>query len=630
MNTYLNLIVFLPFISAAILGVSYLLDSNKRLAEWYYSFIAILVPIVITVLSFMIAFEIASKDSEYILISTAFNWVNVDSFTIDISFMADRLSVVMISFITFIGTLIHIYAAGYMKGDEGFGKFFSYFNLFLGSMLLLVLADNPIVMFIGWELVGLASYLLIGFYFQQSENITAANKAFIVNRVGDFGFIIALSTLFIALEGSGFTFSAIELNIASIDHSTLVIIGVLLFVGAMGKSAQIPLYVWLPDAMAGPTPVSALIHAATMVTAGVYMVARFGFLYNEIPSVGEFIAIIGIASALLAAVIASYQSDIKKILAYSTMSQLGYMFVAVGLGAYSFGIFHVFTHAFFKALLFMGAGAVIIALHHEQNIFKMGNLKKHLPHIFIVMLIATLAISGIPPFAGFFSKDAILNHAFLNGNYIIWFLGVLSALLTAFYMFRLLFIVFYGNSENKEVHKLNKKLVYPLYILAIGSTLAGFIGANEAYGGSSFFSNFIALPDNIHHASHSLEYMLGFVNVLVAGVGIFLASKMFANKKAEEPVEDTAWRRLVLNKFFIDELYDRLIVVKLRNLSDFFNKVIDEKIVDGFIGFLVKNYLSVASSFSSLQNANVRYYSIFIISGVSAVCLALLFILEGM
>jgi NADH-quinone oxidoreductase subunit L len=543
--------------------------------------------------------------------------------------MADRLSVTMISFITFIGTLIHIYAAGYMKGDEGFGKFFSYFNLFLGSMLLLVLADNPIVMFIGWELVGLASYLLIGFYFKESENITAANKAFIVNRVGDFGFIIALSTLFVALEGSGFTFTLIEQNIMKVDNSTLVIVGILLFVGAMGKSAQIPLYVWLPDAMAGPTPVSALIHAATMVTAGVYMVSRFGFLYNEIPSVGEFIAIIGIASALFAAIIASYQSDIKKILAYSTMSQLGYMFVAVGLGAYSFGIFHVFTHAFFKALLFMGAGAVIIALHHEQNIFKMGNLKNYIPGIFIMMLIATLAISGIPPFAGFFSKDAILNHAFLNGNYMIWVLGVATAFLTAFYMFRMLFIVFYGDGHGQKLHNLDKKLVYPLFILAIGSTLVGLLGANEAYGGSGAFFNFLSLPDNIHHASHSTEYILGVLNIAVSVTGIYIASKMFIRKQNEEPVSDTPWKKLVIHKFFVDEIYDKFIVQNLRVLSEFFNKIIDEKIVDGFINFLIKAYMGAANSFSSLQNANVRYYAIYIISGVSLMCISLLIILGG-
>ena len=629
MSNYLNLIVFLPFISAAYLGISYLMDSGKKLGEKYYSFIGILIPVIVTLLSFSIAWESLNSDSGRIISSTAFNWVNVGSFVIDLSFMADRLSVVMISFVTFIGTLIHIYAAGYMKGDEGFGKFFSYFNLFLGSMLLLVLADNPIIMFIGWELVGLASYLLIGFYFKDSNNITAANKAFIVNRVGDFGFIIALATLFIALNGSGFTFGAIEENIMKIDHFTLTIIGVCLFIGAMGKSAQIPLYVWLPDAMAGPTPVSALIHAATMVTAGVYMVARFGFLYNEIPSVGEFIAIIGAASALFAAIIASYQSDIKKILAYSTMSQLGYMFMAVGLGAYSFGIFHVFTHAFFKALLFMGAGAVIIALHHEQNIFKMGNLKNYLPSVFIVMLIGTLAISGIPPFAGFFSKDAILNHAFLNGNYFIWIVGVVTAFLTAFYMFRMLFIVFYGSGHGQELHKMDKKLIYPLYILAIGSTFAGFLGANEAYGGSSFFAGFISLPEHLHHASYGTEYLLGLLNIGVSVMGLYLASRLFIKKEVPEPAAQRGWKKVVINKFYIDEIYDRLITANIRGISTFFAKVIDEKIVDGFIGFIIKNYLGAAFAFSSLQNANVRYYAIYFIAGVSAISISLLVILGG-
>ncbi len=421
--------------------------------------------------------------------------------------MADRLTVVMLSFITLIGTLIHIYAIGYMKDDDTYGKFFSYFNLFMGSMLLLVLADNPIMMFVGWELVGLSSYLLIGFYHQESSNITAANKAFILNRVGDFGFIIAISLLFVSLEGTGFTFDSIKTNITMINPEMLSLIGILLFVGAMGKSAQIPLYVWLPDAMAGPTPVSALIHAATMVTAGVYMVSRYSFLYVEIPDIGLFIATIGAASALFAAIIASYQSDIKKILAYSTMSQLGYMFIAVGLGAYSSGIFHVFTHAFFKALLFMGAGAVIIALHHEQNIFKMGGLKKDLKLVYITMLIATLAISGIPPFSGFFSKDAILVTAFASEHYVLWGVGSLTAAFTAFYMFRLFFSVFHAKGKSTyKLQSIPKSMTYPLVFLALGSTTAGFLGVNESYGGNSWINTFLALPDIELHIAHSMYH----------------------------------------------------------------------------------------------------------------------------
>lgn len=625
----LNLIVFIPFISAVIIGLIYLKNSKQILSEKVYSFLGIGSIVLVCVFSLILISEFTGKPDDFAIRSTAFSWLVIGNFDIGFSFVADRLSVIMISFITIVGMLIHIYAAGYMKGDAGFGKFFAYFNFFLGSMLLLVLADNPIIMFIGWEFVGLASYLLIGFYFKDPANMTAANKAFIVNRVGDFGYVVGLATLFLALEGSGFTFELIESNIGLIDKSLLALIGVMLFVGAMGKSAQIPLYVWLPDAMAGPTPVSALIHAATMVTAGVYMVARFSFLYNEIPEIGQFIAYIGIASAVLAAIIACYQTDIKKILAYSTMSQLGYMFVAVGLGAYSSGIFHVFTHAFFKALLFMGAGAVIIALHHEQNIFKMGKLQKALPFVFVPMIIATLAICGIPPFAGFFSKDAIINHAFLSGNYFIWGLAVATAFLTAFYMFRMLFIVFIADLKNHHhLVDLDKKLVYPLIILAFASSFVGFFGANEAYGGSNAFASFLALPDIVYHASHQTEYLLGLVNVAVSLVAIFISYKMFA-KSSKEVTPNTSWKKLVINKFYVDEIYDLLIVKNLRLASTFFNKFVDEKIVDGVINLFTSLYLTMASDFASLQNGKVRYYAMYILAGVSVMSISLLIILGG-
>ncbi len=625
----LNLIVFIPFFSAILIGLIYLKNSQKILNEKIYSTLGVGSSIIVCILSLSIISQFFGQSENFAIHSTAFSWLSIGEFNIGFSFVADRLSVVMISFITFVGMLIHIYAAGYMQGDTGFGKFFAYFNFFLGSMLILVLADNPIIMFIGWELVGLASYLLIGFYFKDPANMTAANKAFIVNRVGDFGYVIGLATLFLALEGSGFTFAEIKANISSVDFAILSLIGVMLFIGAMGKSAQIPLYVWLPDAMAGPTPVSALIHAATMVTAGVYMVARFSFLYNEIPQIGEFIACIGIASAVLAAIIACYQTDIKKILAYSTMSQLGYMFVAVGLGAYSSGIFHVFTHAFFKALLFMGAGAVIIALHHEQNIFKMGKLQKALPLVFIPMLIATLAISGIPPFAGFFSKDAIINHAFLNGNYVIWGLSVVTAFLTAFYMFRMLFIVFIADlKKHHHLVELNKKLVYPLIVLAFCSVFVGFFGANEAYGGSNAFASFLALPDVTHHASHQTEYLLGLVNVIVSLIAIFVSYKLFA-KNPKENLENSTWNKLAINKFYVDEIYDFVVVRNLRLASVFFNKVIDEKMVDGVINLFTNLYITMASDFASLQNGKVRYYAMYILAGVSVMSISLLIILGG-
>ena len=610
----LSLIVTLPFLSALLMGIVYLNDTEKSRKLFYNSF-GIGVPLLITILAFISFSELLQTQTP--LHSKLFTWLSLGDFQIEVAFMADRLSMLMISFITFIGLLIHIYAAGYMKDEAGYGKFFAYFNLFMGSMLLLVLADNPIMMFVGWELVGLSSYLLIGFYHQDAANIKAANKAFMLNRVGDFGFIIALSILFISLEGHGFTFDAISANIGLINHETLTLIGILLFVGAMGKSAQIPLYVWLPDAMAGPTPVSALIHAATMVTAGVYMVARFSFLYEQIPDVGLFIAYIGAFSSLFAAIIASFQSDIKKILAYSTMSQLGYMFIAVGLGAYSSGIFHVFTHAFFKALLFMGAGAIIIAMHHEQNIFKMGGLKKHLKLIYITMLIATLAISGIPPFAGFFSKDAIIMTAFANESYLIWASATLTAGLTAFYMFRLFFTVFIAPAkESRELHSVSRSMTYPLVLLAIGSTFAGFLGLGEAYGGHNLFGAFLALPDRLHHLGHLEEYLLGGLNVFLALIGIALAYKLFAH--APQETQATSFtKRLVLNKFYVDELYELLIVKPLLIMSHFIANIIDPKIFDGSINLLIGGYLRASKEFSRLQNGRVRSYALYILVGVS-------------
>ncbi|SFZ97407.1 NADH-ubiquinone oxidoreductase chain L [hydrothermal vent metagenome] len=609
-------IVVLPFLSALLMAVVYLSNTEKKRYA-FFTAVGVGTPIVMTIMSLTIAYELLNGSPA--IHGTLFKWIEIGDFNISISFMADRLSAVMISFITFIGTLIHIYAAGYMKDDEGYGKFFTYFNLFMGSMLLLVLSDNPIMMFVGWELVGLSSYLLIGFYHKDSENIKAANKAFMLNRVGDFGFIMAIAILFVQLGSTGFTFDAIQANIHTLSPEMMTLIGSLLFVGAMGKSAQIPLYVWLPDAMAGPTPVSALIHAATMVTAGVYMVARYSFLYVEIPDVGLFIASIGAASALFAAILASYQSDIKKILAYSTMSQLGYMFMAVGLGAYSAGIFHVFTHAFFKALLFMGAGAVIVALHHEQNIFKMGGLKKHLKVVYITMFIATLAISGIPPFAGFFSKDAILVTAFASEHYVIWSVGTVTAALTAFYMFRMLFTVFHSTpKEELHVSSLPSSMTKPLMVLAFGSAFAGFLGVNEAYGGSALINNFLALPDINLHVSHSAEYMLGALNVILGLLGMGLAYKMFANT-ATEVKPDTLWRKIAINKFYIDEIYEFLVVKPLLLLSTFFEKFIEPYIFDGFINLNVFIYRKAATVFAKTQNGNVRYYALYILAGVSAI-----------
>jgi len=407
---------------------------------------------------------------------------------------------------------------------------------------------------------------------------------------------------------------------------TATLIGVLLFIGAMGKSAQIPLYVWLPDAMAGPTPVSALIHAATMVTAGVYMVARFSFLYNEIPDVGEMIAIVGALSTFFAAIIASYQRDIKKILAYSTISQLGYMFIGVGLGAYSSGLFHTFTHASFKALLFMGAGAVIIALHHEQDIFKMGALRQRMRYVYAVMLIATLTISGLPPFAGFFSKDAVLASAFASGHYLLWGLGTLTVYLTAYYMFRLFFVVFHASGEPKQLEPLPRTMTWPLALLAFSSATAGLLGVGAAYGGSDLFAHFLDLPDRIVHLSHRTEYFLALLNVGLGLAGIGVAYRLFAHA-AEAPPVGTGWHRVVWNKFYVDELYTALFVRPLLGLSRVADLFFDRRMFDGFIGLNVGVYRRAGVYFARLQNGKVRYYALYMLAGIAVISSAMLGIL---
>jgi NADH-quinone oxidoreductase subunit L len=622
----LSLIVLIPFFSAAVLGLVHLAAPQRRW-EGFYAVIGVAAPAVSAVLALDIGIRLAGLSPDTVLHEKLFEWISLGAFHIPVAFMADRLSAMMIAFVTVIGTLIHIYAVGYMRGDPGYGKFFAFFNFFMGSMLLLVLADNPIMMFFGWELVGLSSYLLIGFYYAESANVSAANKAFFLNRVGDFGFIMGLVVLFLSLGSGGFTFEALKAHAGMLDGLDAVLIGVLLFVGAMGKSAQIPLYVWLPDAMAGPTPVSALIHAATMVTAGVYMVARFAFLYNEVPGVGEMIAVVGALSTFFAAVIASYQRDIKKILAYSTISQLGYMFIGVGLEAYSSGLFHTFTHASFKALLFMSAGAVIVAMHHEQDIFKMGGLRKRIKYVYGVMLIATLTISGLPPFAGFFSKDAVLEAAFASGHYAVWGLGTLTVYLTAYYMFRLFFVVFHSPGEPKALEPLPRTMTWPMGILAFSSMTAGFLGVGSAYGGSDLFARFLALPDALYSLPDRTQYLLGGLNVALGLVGIGVAYRLFARHAAPTP-EDSFWHRAVVHKFYVDELYAAVFVKPLLFFSRFADAVVDRRLVDGFLGLNVRAYRIAGRYFALLQNGKVRFYALYILAGVAVISTAMLGILE--
>lgn len=608
-------IILSPLIGAILNGALYFYNIKKRnIGELPFAIIGTLTPLI----SFLITLSLFLRmiEEKIIFKQHLFTWLNISSLNVDMAFLGDNLAIFMSMFVTFVGWLIHIYAVGYMKDDEGFGKFFAYFNLFLASMLILVLADNPVILFIGWEGVGVCSYLLIKFYYGDKNNVLAANKAFIVNRVGDFGFLLGIATLFFALGQVDLSFSSIEANLRNTTNGWLLLAGFLLFVGAMGKSAQIPLYTWLPDAMAGPTPISALIHAATMVTAGVYMVARFHFLYSGIEEVGTFIAYIGAFSALLAAIIATRQTDIKKILAYSTMSQLGYMFIAVGLGFYSTGLFHVFTHAFFKAMLFMGAGGVILALHHEQNIFNIAKHRASLPIISTTFLIGVIAISGIPPFSGFFSKDAILTVAFQEGHYLIYAIALFTAFLTAFYMFRLYFVVFVTpNHHKKEYVYTSKTITIPLLILAIGAIGAGFLNFPTIFGGSHMVDSFLgSLNSKSITISHETEYILMALSIIVASLGIFVAYKIYANFDLEKPELEVGF---VGRKLYVDELYDFIFVKGLKGLSKLFDKVIDDKIIDDTIMRVSTGFLNVGKRVATLQNANVRFYAVFMLLGMT-------------
>jgi len=610
-------IILSPLIGAILNGGLYFYHiKNKPVSDLTFSLIGTITPFI----SFLITLSLflRMKDENIIFNQQLFTWLNIDKLNIEMALLGDNLSIFMTMFVTFVGWLIHIYAVGYMKGDKGFGKFFAYFNLFLASMLILVLADNPIILFIGWEGVGVCSYLLIKFYYGKKENVIAANKAFIVNRVGDFGFLLGVVTLFFAMGEVDLSFTSIEANLGNASPELLSLAGFLLFVGAMGKSAQIPLYVWLPDAMAGPTPISALIHAATMVTAGVYMVARFHFLYIDLGDIGLFIAYTGAFSAMLAAFIATRQNDIKKILAYSTMSQLGYMFIAVGLGFYSTGLFHVFTHAFFKAMLFMGAGGVIMALHHQQDIFKIAQHRASLPIIGFTFLIGVIAISGIPPFSGFFSKDAILAAAFQEGQYLIWGMAMFTAFLTAFYMFRLYFIVFVAPSpQRKEYVYTPKTVTIPLLILAMGAIGAGFLNLPSIFGGHHLVDTWLAqLNSKTIHLSHSTEYILMLLSIGVASLGIYVAYKKYANFDVSKPEEEVG---LIGNKFYVDEIYDVVFVKSLKKVSTFIDKVLDTKIIDGFIMNSSSGFVNIGKKVAMLQNANVRFYAAFMLVGMTCV-----------
>jgi NADH-quinone oxidoreductase subunit L len=566
---------------------------------------------------------------------TYFDWINAGSLKIPISFLIDPVSCVMLLIITGVGLLIHVYSIGYMKGDEAFNRFFAHMNLFIFFMLILVLGSNYVLMFAGWEGVGLCSYLLIGFWFRNDAYNRAANKAFIMNRIGDLGFLLGIILIFVTFGSVQFNEVFASAKSFSDNQPVIVAITLLLFIGAMGKSAQIPLYTWLPDAMAGPTPVSALIHAATMVTAGIYMVVRSNILYSLAPTTLSFITAIGMATAIFAATIALLQTDIKKVLAYSTVSQLGYMFVALGVGAYSTALFHVTTHAFFKALLFLAAGSVIHAMSGEQDILKMGGLRKKLPVTYFVFLIGVLAISGVPPFSGFFSKDEILAKAHVQNNFLFILLSITSVI-TAVYMFRLLFLTFSGtfrgtHEQEHHLHESPKVMTVPLIILALLSAAGGFLGLPSIFTDNHLFNRFLepvlTVPASINHKepTHFFDWTLIIVSIITLIIIISAAYKYYARSKSVSEPPRKFFAKLIYNKYYVDELYDKVIVKPLYWFSDVFYKIVDVKMVDGVVNSVGKGIIWGSRTIRLAQSGYTGFYIFAMVLGIIAMLLFNLF-----
>jgi NADH-quinone oxidoreductase subunit L len=594
-------------------------------AGWIAS-AAVLASFIVSVLIF---FEVRAEGFQSIDIHL-YDFIKVGKFDIAFEFRVDQLSSLFLLIITGIGFLIHIYSIGYMKGDAGFGKYFAFLNLFIFSMLLLVLGSNFIIMFIGWEGVGLCSYLLIGFWYHKKEYSVAARKAFVMNRIGDLGFLIGMFLIFAKVGTLDFqTLETISFKGVIAEPGYLAAIALCFFVGAMGKSAQIPLFTWLPDAMAGPTPVSALIHAATMVTAGIYMITRAHFIFSFAPSVQTFILIIGLTTALVAATIAIRQNDIKKVLAYSTVSQLGFMFMALGVGAYTTAVFHVLTHAFFKALLFLGSGSVIHAMSNEQDIRLMGGLKKKMPITHITFLIGCLAIAGIPPLSGFFSKDEIMLNLFIHGPYgkVFWVLGMIAALLTAYYMFRLYFITFLGKFRGGDkleshVHESPGLMTMPLIVLAILSAVGGFLGIPEVLHGNHWLHHFLSpiveksmsLNPLIHSLGHTEEYIMMAVAIAVAVIGILLAWTTY--KKYDAKKENKGIEKFFEDKWYWDEAYENAIQKPFMKLNAFAEKNIERKGIDGGVNGIGKLVHFASDKLRLLQNGSVGVYLFLMVLGM--------------
>lgn len=624
-NSLLWLIPLLPLLGFVINGLG-----RNTLSKSLVGIIGSGVILASFVLSVVMFFELSGSAQKQFPVEL-FDWISVANLHIPLSFLYDPLSAIMLLIITGVGFLIHIYSVGYMHDDAGFAKFFAYLNLFIFFMLILVLGSNYIVMFIGWEGVGLCSYLLIGFWFTNSNYASAAKKAFVMNRIGDLGFLLGVFLIFDTF--GSVEFAKIFPQAASMmpGAGIITLITILLFIGACGKSAQLPLFTWLPDAMAGPTPVSALIHAATMVTAGIYMIARSSVLFDLAPDTQTVIAIVGTATALVAAIIALTQTDIKKVLAYSTVSQLGYMFLGLGVGAYTGSFFHVLTHAFFKALLFLGAGSVIHAMHHEQDMRHMGGLKAKLKTTFATMMIGTIAIAGLPPFSGFFSKDEILAHAYQE-NKVLWAIGLLTAFLTAFYMFRMMFLTFFGkyrgtHHAEEKVHESPSTMTLPLIVLAVLAAIGGFINIPAIFGGNEWLAHWLEGAGIKHHAltlDHSTEYALMGVSVLAAVVALIFAYSRYV-KNAHVPVADEAHRsafaKLSYHKFYLDEIYDAIIRKPLDAFSKFFYRIIDKKLIDGLVNGLGWTATEGSKGLRLLQSGNVGFYIFMMVFGIVALLL---------
>src|SRR5438270_12175035 len=666
-HSYLWLIPLLPF-------AGFLINATigRRLPRSLVSAVALICTAIPALIVAWLWVGMKAPGAPEILQIVGRPWMAITGLTVNFAFTVDHLTLIMLGIVTGVGFLIHVYSVGYMAHEEGYWRFFAYLHLFLFFMSVLVLAENFLLMFVGWEGVGLASYLLIGFYFKKDSAANAGKKAFIVNRIGDLGFLLAMFLIVREFGSLDFShvFNAISVN-PEWHGGILTAIALLLVLGATGKSAQIPLYVWLPDAMEGPTPVSALIHAATMVTAGIYMVARCHTLFDRSPFALGVVAIIGAATAIFAACIGMVQHDIKRVLAYSTVSQLGYMFLACGVGAYAAGIFHLLTHAFFKALLFLAAGSVIHALSGEQDMRKMGGLRKRIPVTFWTMTMGVFAIAGLPPWAGFFSKDEILYRAFTSDNplgKLLWFVGLVTAGITSFYMFRLWFKTFFGpehvaeqtdlhdhgaaehaysgshsvmvaDPEEEHGHGIHESpwiMLFPLMVLAILSVIGGWVGIPIAFGGSDEAEHFLQPIFNAgvvgtvtNAGSHALELTLATVSVLTAALGLYIAYIFYYKKPRIAAVlagRAPALYRLVENKFYIDEIYSALIVTPLLMFSRLFlGGLIDGGIVNGAGAAAGGTAKGLSSLVRRVQSGNIRSYAGWLALGAAAVLVVMIF-----